>query len=68
MEINETKVICDRCKKDITKTYKRKLWRKQSFWFKETFTCYDLCDECDSSFRFYWMEGKPVDGVKKEEA
>ena len=68
MEIHETKVICDRCGKDITKTYQRRLCRRHTFWFKDTFTNYDLCDECDSSFRLRWLAGDPVDGVKKEEA
>lgn len=66
MEIHETKILCDRCGKDITKSYQRKLFRKQSFWFKDTFTSYDLCDECDSSFRFKWLKGMPVDSIGRK--
>ena len=68
MEIHDTKILCDRCGKDITKSYQKKLFRRQVFWFKDTFTSYDLCDECDSNFRFYWIKGKSVDGVKEVEA
>ena len=67
MEIHDTKILCDRCGKDITKFYQRKLCRKQVFWFRDTVTYYDLCSECDSSFRLYWIKGKPVDGVKEDE-
>lgn len=67
MTTYETKVICDRCKKDITKMTQRPLSRRQIFWFRDTITNYDLCSECDSSFRFHWLEGKPVDGVKEDE-
>lgn len=67
METHETKVICDRCKKDITETYQRKLCRRQIFWFKSTVDYYDLCSECDSSFRLQWLKGESVDGIKKED-
>ena len=67
MEIHDTKILCDRCGKDITKSCQSKLCRHQTFWFKDTVTYYDLCSECDSSFRFYWLKGKPVDGVKEDE-
>ena len=67
METHETKIICDRCGQDITKTYRRKLCRRNTFWFKTTVDYYDLCDDCDSSFRFHWLKGEPVDGVKKED-
>lgn len=66
MEIYETKIICDRCGKDITKMYQRKLCRKHVFWFRDSFTNYDLCSDCDSNFRFCWLKGKPINGVKKE--
>jgi len=67
MEIHDTKILCDRCGKDITKTCQRTLCRKQVLWFGFTTTYYDLCSDCDSSFRLQWLKGKPVDGIRKED-